>query len=146
MIRPVIDASVAVKWVIEEEGSALASRLQGVPCLAPDLISAECANILWKKVRRGEITGQEALLASRALAIADVTQVPMQPHRERAMVLALTLDHPAYDCFYLAVAEDAGSRLVTADARFLNRMRQQPDARLSGLVWSLAEAARQIGA
>ncbi len=28
---------------------------------APDLLVAECANILWKKVRRGELTDLEAV-------------------------------------------------------------------------------------
>ena len=46
----VIDASIAVKWVIEEDGTpeALALR-QNAKLIAPELLVAECANILWKK-------------------------------------------------------------------------------------------------
>lgn len=52
----VIDASIAVKWVVEEEGTIEALALRGAAKLiAPDLLIAECANILWKKVRRGEL-------------------------------------------------------------------------------------------
>jgi len=49
----VIDASVAVKWVVEENGTpeVLALR-QRARLIAPELLVAECANILWKKVRR----------------------------------------------------------------------------------------------
>jgi predicted nucleic acid-binding protein len=53
MTRLVIDASIAIKWVVQEEGTedALALRTRA-ELIAPDLIIAECANILWKKVKR----------------------------------------------------------------------------------------------
>jgi predicted nucleic acid-binding protein len=45
--RAVIDASVAIKWVVEETGPAAAlSLLRGPQLLAPDLLMPECANIL----------------------------------------------------------------------------------------------------
>ena len=52
----VIDASIAVKWVVEEDGTpeALALR-QRARLIAPELLVAECANILWKKVQRREL-------------------------------------------------------------------------------------------
>ena len=56
MDRLVVDASVAIKWVVEEEGSeAAAGLLDGSTLAAPDFLIPECANILWKKVRRGEL-------------------------------------------------------------------------------------------
>ena len=45
----VIDASVAIKWVIEEAGTKEALALRRQALAAPDLLVAECANILWKK-------------------------------------------------------------------------------------------------
>jgi predicted nucleic acid-binding protein len=49
----VIDASIAIKWVVEEDGTreALALRQQA-KLIAPELLVAECANILWKKVQK----------------------------------------------------------------------------------------------
>ena len=46
----VIDASIAVKWVVEEDGTteALALR-QKAKLIAPELLVAECANILVEK-------------------------------------------------------------------------------------------------
>ena len=44
----VIDASVAIKWVVEEPGTPEALLLRRHRLLAPDLLMAECANILWK--------------------------------------------------------------------------------------------------
>jgi len=64
--RFVIDARIAVKWVVEEQGSAqaLVPRRRG-RLIAPELLVAECANILWKKVQRDELSNEEALLAAR---------------------------------------------------------------------------------
>jgi predicted nucleic acid-binding protein len=73
--RLVVDASVAVKWVIAEGGSDSAERLLDHPLVAPDLLFAECANILSKKVRRGEVTKEEAEIAARTLEQADLSVV-----------------------------------------------------------------------
>ena len=57
----VIDASIAVKWVVEENGTAEALVLrQKAKLIAPELLVAECANILWKKVQRHELLKEEA--------------------------------------------------------------------------------------
>ena len=67
----VIDASIAIKWVIEEEGTSQALTLRRTArLLAPELLVAECANILWKKARRNELSREEALLAARLLQTA----------------------------------------------------------------------------
>jgi predicted nucleic acid-binding protein len=60
----VIDASIAIKWVVEEDGTAEALVLrQKAKLIAPDLLVAECANIFWKKVQRGEFLKAKALFA-----------------------------------------------------------------------------------
>src|ERR1700730_17898913 len=105
MIDLVIDASVAIKWVIEEPGTREALSLRPHRLFAPDLLVAECANILWKKTQRNELSLQEALLAARLLQRADIELAPMRAFVEPATRLAIGLDHPAYDCAYLALAE-----------------------------------------
>ncbi len=119
----VIDASVAIKWVIEEEGTAEALTLRRQHLIAPDLIIPECANILWKKVRRDELSAEEASLAGRLLANADIELVPMRPLMDAAIKIALLLDHPAYDCVYLALAEQSNLKFVTADSRLIAKGR-----------------------
>ena len=56
-MKLVVDASVAVKWLITEEWTEESRRLlaASIDRHAPDLILAETANVLWKKARRGEI-------------------------------------------------------------------------------------------
>jgi predicted nucleic acid-binding protein len=101
----VIDASVAIKWVVEEPGTPEALLLRRHRLLAPDLLVAECANILWKKVRRKDLDEDVAMVAARLLANASVEMEPMRGLLEPATRLAILLDHPAYDCRYLALAE-----------------------------------------
>ena len=113
----VIDASVAIKWVVEEPGTAVALSLLRHRLFAPDLLVVECANVLWKKVRRRELGSAEALFAARLLQRADIELYPMRGLLESATELALALDHPAYDCAYLALAESLSCDLVTADQR-----------------------------
>lgn len=119
----VVDASVAIKWVIEEPGTAdaLAIRAAG-RLVAPDLWIAECANILWKKVRRGEISAEQARTAAELLESAGVEVIAGEPLLSRVVQLATTLDHPAYDCIYLALAVDNGWTMITADDRLLTRL------------------------
>ncbi len=113
----VIDASVAIKWVIEEDGTPEAMSLRRHRLFAPELLVAECANVLWKKTRRRELTPDEARLAARLLQRADVELAPMRALLEPATELAIAMDHPAYDCTYLALAESLSCDLVTADRK-----------------------------
>jgi predicted nucleic acid-binding protein len=114
----VIDASVAIKWVIEERGSREALELLRHRLFAPELLVAECADVLWKKARRNELSMEEARLAARLLQRADIELAPMRHLLEPATSLAIALDHPAYDCIYLALAESLSCDLVTADQKF----------------------------
>ena len=126
----VIDASIAVKWVVEEEGTREAlALLTSAKLIAPDLLVAECANILWKKVGRGELLKDEALVAAALLQAADVELYPMRSLLASAAELAIELKHPAYDCLYLAFAAERGCPLVTADGKLLRKLEE---AQLSG--------------
>ena len=117
-----IDASVAIKWVINEAGTQEALALRNNALIAPDLLISECANILWKKVQRKELQKNEALLAARLLQGAEIELVPTRSLLEATAQLAIELAHPAYDCVYLALAMERGCRFVTADDRLLRKI------------------------
>ena len=143
MTRLVIDASVAVKWVVEESGTAEALILLERGALsAPDLLMAECANILWKKIKRGELAEQEARLAGELIQRADLDIQPTRPLMPRALDLAISLDHPAYDCIYLALAIENAWRFITADERLVRKLAEARDAELAGKVLPLGEVER----
>jgi predicted nucleic acid-binding protein len=119
----VVDASIAVKWVIEEKGTAAALSLRKqAKLIAPELLVAECANILWKKVRRDELSKDEALLAARLLQGADLELFSTRGLLDAAALIAIDLDHPAYDCLYVALAAERDCRFVTADDRLLRKL------------------------
>jgi predicted nucleic acid-binding protein len=139
----VIDASIAVKWVIEEHGTREALKLrQRVRLLAPELLVAECANILWKKVKRDELTNEQALLAARLLQIAEIELVPMRSLFGVATRMSIELDHSAYDCVYLALAIENKCQFVTADERFLRKLYRRGDRKFRDGAISLMEAAK----
>ena len=56
----VVDASVAVKWVLDEPDSAAAVALRDEELIAPVLWLAEASNVLWRRVRISEVTADEA--------------------------------------------------------------------------------------
>ena len=123
----VLDASVAVRWVVLEQGSEEAAALlsQPVTWVAPRLLVTEVASALRRKVRAGEISPSVASQALGAIvdAIDDgVIQLAEDEHIvDSALTLAITLDRKLPDCLYLALAEREGASLATAD-RALTRM------------------------
>ena len=98
----------------ERYDGALVLR-QKAKLIAPELLVAECANILWKKVQRHELLKEEALLAARLLQGAEIELLPTRSLLEAATQMSIEINHPAYDCLYLALAVDNECRCVTAD-------------------------------
>lgn len=138
----VIDASIAIKWVIEEDGTPLALALrQKAKLIAPDLLVPECANILWKKVQRNELVKEEALFAARLLQSAEVELLPMRSLFEAATRMSIEVDHPAYDCIYLALAIESSCQFVTADEQLLRKLQRGRQHTLVGRAMALHEAA-----
>lgn len=119
----VVDASVAMKWVVEEPGSERARQLSEVRLRAPDVLLIECANALWKKALRGELSKDSAAARLAVLSDAPVTVHSSAGLMPAALEMAIELRHPVYDCLYLALAAQNGIPLVTADNRFAETVR-----------------------
>ena len=120
-MRLVVDASVAVKWLVTEPGSDIARELaaSGEDLHAPRLMASEVASALWRKERVGDIEPGDA-----GAMLLWVPEMPVRWNADErvcaeAARLALSLDHPVYDCVYLALAHRIGTVLVTADRRFV---------------------------
>jgi len=111
----VVDSSVVIKWFVDEEDAELALDLRRLALVAPDLILAECVNVFWKKVRKGEYAAPDAALAIRSLERAGIALVACHGLAVRTHEISMQLDHPAYDCFYLALCEARGLPLITSD-------------------------------
>jgi predicted nucleic acid-binding protein len=120
----IIDASVALKWFMEEPQSDVARGiLDGdEPLAAPDLIIAEVCNGAWKAVRRNLMTAVQADAMAHQLPRVFEALHPAEGLAAAAMHMARDLDHPVYDCFYLALAEQRDASMVTADRRLIERL------------------------
>ncbi len=129
MAAIVIDASVVVALYVEEPFSAAAratlarSRDQGADLHAPDLLLIECANALWKRVRRDELDRDAAMTAVGELSRLE--ELELHPMDERlvppALSLAIAHSLTAYDAAYAALAVQLGGVVVSGDRRFVER-------------------------
>ena len=138
-MRLIVDASIAVKWAVDEDGhgDAVALVLAGHELLVPDFVFVEVGNALWKKVRRSEIDFDQAIAAAREIRIAFSELLPTVELTDRALAIALELNHPIYDCVYIAAAEEHDALLVTADKRLVKAVAA---TQFAGLAIALGEA------
>ena len=115
----ILDASAAVRLIVGDPAAAeLVELIREAPLvLAPELMLTEVANTLWKLQRAEQLAGlnpQQLLLDARDLV--DRVEPDRHLHVE-ALALACHLDHPVYDCLYLALARRQAARVITADRR-----------------------------
>ncbi|MBI1179048.1 MAG: PIN domain-containing protein [Alphaproteobacteria bacterium] len=133
----VIDASVAVKWTLDEPNSDEALLLaRHVPLAAPGLLLVECANVLWIKSRRSEITVDQAQERYEQLASAPIDYLEDRDLLPAALSLSGRLDHPVYDCLYVAASVALQAPLVTADGRLRRKLLETGPAEFPCLLLS----------
>lgn len=133
----VVDASVAVKWFIQEANTTGAVALLDTEAMvAPEFIVAEILNAAWRNARLGRIRKEEMKAIAAAPPQRYFAQLyPLSPLVIGAAEIALSLDHPIYDCFYVALAERERCALITADDRLYRKTRR---TRFSRTVQKLA--------
>jgi predicted nucleic acid-binding protein len=126
--RIVVDASVALKWVLEEEESDRAEALaEGRELLTSALLWPEAGNAVALRVRRGEMNRARAADALRDLRAAPLGTWPLTPDMTvAAFNIACDLAHTIYDCCYLALAIRENSVVITADRRFRAAVARHP--------------------
>ena len=119
----VVDASVAAKWLFEETDSAKARLLlteieRGrFESLAPEILPAEIANSLSKRVFRGLLEPVEAEAQYQRFRQACPALISNGTLAESALHLALRRRHSFYDCLYVALALEIACDLLTADEK-----------------------------
>lgn len=127
-MKYVVDACVALKWVLPElhsdKGLRLRSDFQGAiyEMLSPDIFSIEVANTLARAERNGVVPagGADQLLT-------DISATNPQLHHHlpllrRALAIATAARHGVYDCVYVALAEREACEFVTADDMLNKRL------------------------
>lgn len=129
----VVDASVAVRWTIATPLSQQAEQLLRAreTLIAPDFIIVEVTNAFCSHLRKRADRVQRAVDGIEFLPRWFAELVPAVGLRHRAMALALDLHHPAYDCFYLALAASRGAKLVTTDEHLIRKVHGSEHSRLA---------------
>ncbi len=130
----IVDANIAIKWVLNEEDSSTALALlndwnkNGIMMLAPFLFTYEVTNVLYQNMRKGKINldqAKRALIEVLSLGI-ELEFFDHSALSKRALELAHRFNLPAtYDPHYLALAERESCECWTADARFLTAVKDQ---------------------
>jgi predicted nucleic acid-binding protein len=138
-MKYILDASVALKWVLMENDSPLAESLRddfqrGVhDLLAPEVFAAEVAHALTRAERKGIIRPPQA-----SVLLADILTSPPRffgilPLLPRAVDLSSRMRFGVYDCLYVALAEREACPLVTADDRLIQAFSTLPVVALAAI-------------
>lgn len=125
----VVDASLAVKWLLPEEGSARALELaerwtrEGVQAVVPTLFWSEVGNVLYQRVRQGHLDVSQADRLLKELLDFGLTTRSEVAFRRPSLQIAARYRLPSlYDAVYLALAEAEDAALWTADGRLHRTM------------------------
>jgi predicted nucleic acid-binding protein len=127
-MKYVLDASVALKWVITEADSPKALHLRDdyrnllVELLAPDVFPVEIAHALTRAERRGLINPPQSMRL-----LADILSTPLPLHAcrpllPRAVAISSAMRCGVYDCLYVALAEAEGCEFITADDKLVKNL------------------------
>jgi predicted nucleic acid-binding protein len=123
----VVDAGVAMKWLVAEELMDHARRLleDGVstPFFAPPLLNAEVTNALYQQRRYGVISAEELAEALEQFLALGVTVVePSELYHNATEFAQANAFRAVYDSLYVVLARMLNLELWTADQRLLDAL------------------------
>ncbi len=128
----VIAASIGFMWEVAEPLSGKAQLLRddflkGIHnLLAPDLFPNEIANALVVSEKRGRILpGQATFFFTDLLTTLPAIRPSLPNLSTRALDIASQTSASVYDCLYVALAEQEGCELVTADNKLVKNLQPQ---------------------
>ncbi len=124
----IVDASVAAKWFVEEEyGQAALAVLDDSNQLhAPDFLLLEIDSIICKWTRRGVVTLAEGSDLREAFRRYPIQHHPFISFLDSAFAIANQTGQSVYDCLYVALAPLLKAKMVTADRRLHEGLKNGP--------------------
>ena len=133
-MKLVIDASVATKWVLNEEHAEASLRVlaAGFSLHAPSHWLGEVGTALWSSsaVRR-ELTQEACRERYDWVLSLDIAEEPIRRLAAPALSIAFDLGLTVYDALYIALSKRIRAPLVTADRKLRDRVaRQEPGSDL----------------
>lgn len=126
----VVDASIALKWVLPEPDTPVAVALlkdwltNNVRIVAPSWFACEVANILYRRAQRGQFTIHDAHQALTGVldVVERIPESTAEAHRAMD-IAAATARAASYDAIYLSLALIIGADYWTADEIFYSATR-----------------------
>ena len=120
--KKVIDASVVVKWFLNEEGSITARSLKNelvdgnIMFLAPELLLLEVINTLrYKRKDKKELIHISKVILNTGIKIVRLDKESLFKAIENSLKYDITI----YDALYVTIAQLHGTFLITADKELL---------------------------
>jgi len=127
--RLVLDASVALKWILRDEEATsqadalLADVLAGqLSLIVPSLFDYEIANALAVAVAKGRLDEAKAWMALADFQFYSIKRVNFPTLQDNAFQLALRHHRSVYDSAYVALAQSLDMWLFTGDKRLFNAL------------------------
>jgi predicted nucleic acid-binding protein len=128
----VVDASLLVEFLTKGKHEEAAREAIGRErwVWAPALVDAEIGSALRRQVRAKELSPKRAGVAFDDLHAMRLQRVPLGALSDRAWALRDNITY--YDALYVALAEEAGSPLLTCDGRLAKAKGLRTEVELIG--------------
>jgi len=123
----VVDASVAVKWILPEQDEQPARQLflDGARFVAPATVRIEVAGAVLRRFREEKLPEAQAKSAcdtwKEMIADGLIHLLPIEDLFDVALALAFKTKHALPDCLYLAAGKRLDAHVVTADRTLYER-------------------------
>ena len=130
-MKYVLDPSVAVKWVLDEQHSDRARRLRDGTrngtheLLSPNVFPGEAGHALTRAERQGRIRVGDAIVLWSDIMNTCPRLIISLPLTHRAIVISSQTQVSVFDCLYVALADREGCQLVTADSRLVRVVQKE---------------------
>jgi predicted nucleic acid-binding protein len=131
LTRIVMDASVVLKWfLVDEEHGEKAMSLLGqyisneLDILAPSLLEYEVINGLIIAKKKGRIKEEKILTAMEGFLYLEIKLINLSHLYAKVLYYCRIYSRSAYDASYLAVADELGVPLITADEVLYNGVKK----------------------
>ena len=127
----VVDASVAAKWCLPDKDEPLVSQARRllefytraeIALIVPDLFWPDLGNVLWKAVRRGRLSTNDAHSGIEFLQALKIPTYSCSDFLPETLNLALIHGRTFYDALYVTLAQYSSVELITADERLANAL------------------------